>query len=147
MRPAESADEAAIRVLVNDARLNPFGLDWQRFTVAESRGGTVVGCAQLKPHKEDIVELASLVVEEDWRGRGLGRRLIERLLAEATQPVWLMCRSSLVPLYRKFGFREVSPEDEQPAYFARIRRLASIYHWFRGRDEHLAIMANSTSDE
>ncbi|MDX1600797.1 MAG: GNAT family N-acetyltransferase, partial [Anaerolineales bacterium] len=94
----------------------------------------------IKPHRDGSLEMASVVVEEDLRGEGLGRLLIERLIDGIHQPLWLMCRSSLIPLYEKFGFEEVDADAEQPAYFRRVRRLASVYHFLKGTGEYLAIM-------
>lgn len=140
LRPAQEGDAGEIARLVRAAKLNPTGLNWKRFTVAEDHEGNVVGCGQVKPHRDGSLELASLVVDPDLRGQGLGRRLIESLLEGVSQPMWLMCRSSLVPLYERFGFEEVGPDDHQPRYFRRVRRLADAYHFLRGKGEYLAVM-------
>lgn len=144
LRPAREQDAPAIARLVRGAKLNPTGLDWERFTVAEDSSGEVVGCGQIKPHRDGSLELASLVVEPRLRGKGIGRRLIESLLNDVNQPVWLMCRSSLVPLYERFGFEEMAPEEPQPRYFQRVRRLASVYHFLRGTGEYLAVMCRGS---
>ncbi len=140
LRLATEADQSAIRRMVRAARLNPTGISWRRFTVAEDGDHRLIGCAQLKPHRNEFVELASLVVQPEWRGRGVARSLIEQLKQETGPPLWLMCRSGLVPLYERFSFVEVLPDEAQPAYFRRVRRLASAFHMVVGRDEHLAVM-------
>lgn len=140
IRPASEQDSARITELVRGEKLNPIGLDWPHFLVAEDDQGRVVGCGQIKPHKDGTLELASIVVEPEQRGKGLGRALIERLIGGVDQPLWLMCRSSLVPLYEKFEFEEIEPDEEQPTYFQRVRRLASVYHFLRGTGEYLAVM-------
>jgi ribosomal protein S18 acetylase RimI-like enzyme len=52
-----------------------------------------------------------LAVHPGWRGRGLGRRLLERLLAGAgTERAWLVTHDMDTPargLYRSLGFREL----------------------------------------
>jgi ribosomal protein S18 acetylase RimI-like enzyme len=52
-----------------------------------------------------------IAVHPDWRGRGLGRRLLERLLAGAgTGRAWLVTHDLDTParaLYRSLGFREL----------------------------------------
>lgn len=140
LRPAREQDSDRIHQLVRAEKLNPTGLDWTRFLVAEDRQGRVVGCGQIKPHRDGTLEMASIVVEEELRGKGLGRRIIERLIDGIHQPLWLMCRSSLVPLYEQFEFEEVDADAEQPAYFRRVRRLASVYHFLKGTGEYLAVM-------
>jgi ribosomal protein S18 acetylase RimI-like enzyme len=52
-----------------------------------------------------------IAVHPGWRGRGLGRRLLERLLAGAGTPrAWLVTHDLDTParaLYRSLGFREL----------------------------------------
>lgn len=138
--PAIEDYSGSIRRLIMEAGINPLGLDWRRFLVAVDKHGQVVGCGQLKPHGEEVLELASLAVTEDWQGQGIGRVLIEKLIELADQPLWLMCRSSLTPLYQKFDFVEVGPQEQQPTYFQRMRRVVKIFNTLLARDEHLAIM-------
>ncbi len=139
LRPACAEDAAAIRRLVRGARLNPIGLDWRRFVVLEAEG-EVVGCVQVKPHRDGSRELASLVVAPGWRGRGLGRRLVEAVLERHPPPLYLTCRSGLMPFYERFGFREVGETEPQPPYFRRVRRLGRLLRGLRRRGEYLAVM-------
>ena len=99
----------AIRQAVLAERMNPLGLDPERFVVAvDDASGAVVGFGQLKPWEtlsdrpaDDLVgvvvrglgltpnwsgrllELASVVVSEPRRGEGIGRTIVDRLVAEA----------------------------------------------------------------
>jgi N-acetylglutamate synthase-like GNAT family acetyltransferase len=140
LRSAVEGEQAAIDRLVRSARINPIGLDWRRFLVAVDERNQVIGCGQVKLHRDGSRELASIVVLEAWRRRGVARRLIETLMDAHGPPLWLMCRSGLTPLYGKFGFRAVAPEEAQPPYFRRMRRLAKAFELFSGRGEHLAVM-------
>jgi amino-acid N-acetyltransferase len=108
LRPAAKEDAFLIRSLVHAARLNPTGLDWRRFTVAVLPNGEVIGCVQVKPHRDGTQELASLVVREDWRGRGVARALMRHELEIHAGPLYLMCRAGLGPFYRQFGFRPLA---------------------------------------
>ena len=81
IRSATEDDQHAITRLVHDARLDPNGLDWRRFTVADE-GGRIVGCAQLKIHRHGTRELHLLAVEPERRGAGIGSRLVEALLEQ-----------------------------------------------------------------
>lgn len=83
IRPATEDDQHAITRLVHDTRLNPNGLDWRRFMVADE-GGRIVGCAQLKIHRHGTRELRLLAVEPGRRGAGIGSRLLEGLLDQET---------------------------------------------------------------
>ncbi len=125
LRDAVKADFPAIRALVRQTGINPLGLDWRRFIVAESPAGAFIGCGQLKPHSDGSLELASLAVVPAWRDRGVARLIIQALRAKAPRPLYLTCRGALGPFYEKFGFR-VLRHDEMPPYFRRLSRLAGI---------------------
>ena len=125
-RPAGADDAVFIRSLIHKVRINPVGLNWRRFLLAVTPEGEVVGCAQIKPHYDGSLELASLAVEPAWRGRGTARRLIDQLLETSPRPIYLTCRSGLGPFYGKFGFRIANPDD-LPPYFRRLKRLVDIF--------------------
>lgn len=139
LRPAVEEDAVTIRSLVRMGQINPVGLDWERFVVAEAEDGQVVGCCQIKPHRDGSSELASLVVHPDWRGLGIARALIEHFLAEFDGDLYLMCRSNLGSMYEKFGFQEAA-RDEMPRYFQRVMRLVGIFEIVRGDGEGGLIM-------
>jgi len=128
-----------IKKLVHEANINPLDLDWRHFTVAESQVGEVLAVGQIKTHRDGTPELASIVVRTDCRGQGLARAVIESLLASHTGDLYLMCASSLRPLYEKFGFRPVE-EPGMPRYFRRIKKLAGLAEWLRRDGEFLLIM-------
>jgi N-acetylglutamate synthase-like GNAT family acetyltransferase len=132
LRPATAADSARIKDLIRRVFINRSGLDWRRFIVAETDTGEFIGCAQLKPHHDSSVELASLAVEQAYRGEGVARKLIEHLLEAGPRPLYLMCRPALVPLYEKFGFYVIENEPVSP-FFQRIRFLLRTGRLFTGR--------------
>jgi N-acetylglutamate synthase-like GNAT family acetyltransferase len=139
LRPATAADAPAIRSLIHRVQINPWGLDWHHFLVAVDGSDALVGCGQLKPHGRSIVELASIAVEQDYRDRGIARRIIDALIAQAPRPLFLTCRSSLGPLYAKWGFREMSL-PEMPRYFQRLAGLTSLLSKLARMDERLLVM-------
>ena len=122
LRPALESDAPNIRDLIHRVGINPLDLDWRHFIIAGSADNLFIGCAQLKQHRDGSFELASLAVEQEYRGQGVARAIIEYFLAHSPRPLYLMCQPSLVPFYDKFGFRETGSE-EMPPYFRRIRRL------------------------
>ena len=140
LRPARQSDQGTIKRMVRRARLNPMGINWQRFTLAESEAGDIIGCVQLKPHGDGSSELASLIVARPWRGKGLGGRLINVIKAKSEGVLWLMCRRNLVRYYRQFGFEEVQEASRMSPYFRRIWRLARIFLVFSRDEDGLAIM-------
>lgn len=140
LRPAGAGDAPFIKQSIRQARLNPQGLDWRRFTIAVDPAGQPIGCIQLKPHKDGGQELASLVVERQWRKQGVAKRLIEHIKARSGRPLWLMCSSHLIPFYQQFDFVEVKAPAGMPAYFRRMRRLMGLLMPFFAGNHYLAIM-------
>jgi N-acetylglutamate synthase-like GNAT family acetyltransferase len=108
IRAAVASDAAAIRALVRSEPLNPFGLHWPNFVVAE-RSGRVVGAVQLRPVAPGVAELASLVVLPLERGRGLAARLIDAALARAPARVLVITAAARAVHYRRWAFGEAPP--------------------------------------
>ena len=144
LRQATAEDAAAIRALIRQFGINPLGLDWPRFVLAVDATGEMIGCVQLKPHKDGSVELASLAVVAEWQGKGVARTLIEHMLEIHFGVLYLMCRSDLGPLYKKFGFHSIGIE-EMPRYFRRIARLAGFLEPLRPTSEGLLVMLREGS--
>jgi N-acetylglutamate synthase-like GNAT family acetyltransferase len=91
--------------------------------VAVDEADTVIGCGQIKPHRDGSQEVASIVVKELWRQKGVASAIIRSLIRDETEELWLMCRSELVPFYERFGFVEIKKPLDMPPYFRRIKRL------------------------
>jgi len=125
LNPAMEIDFPAIRELIHSVQINPTGLDWRRFWVARTKNGSIIGCGQVKPHGDEILELASIAVVPAWRQRGVASAIIWQLLAIYPGTLYLTCRSSLGKFYRRFGF-EVVTTAEMPPYFRRISRLMNV---------------------
>lgn len=86
--------------------------DW---LVAEV-GGEILGCVSLQGYSSGLAEVRTLIVRDGVRGLGLGRSLIESLLAEVRRrdiPT-LFALTRTVPYFERFGFsvteREAFPE-------------------------------------
>jgi amino-acid N-acetyltransferase len=140
LRPATAVDQPAIKSLIRAVRINSFGLDWRHFIVAINGDGRLIGCGQIKAHGDGSRELASIAVTRQWRGQGVARAIIERLLSTAVPPLWLICVSTNVPLYEKFDFHEVRQPAAMPPYFRRLRLLGRPFLWFSRSSDYLAIM-------
>lgn len=113
LRPARATDIWLIRKLVLSAKLDPTQIRWSQFWVIECEG-RLVACGQLRSFPE-AQELGSLVIARAWRGRGLGSYLVQHLIQEATQPLYLECLGSkLAQFYTRFGFVPVSWQELPP---------------------------------
>jgi len=93
--------------------------DLRDFAVAEREGpsGTpqVVGCAALTIIWADLAEIRSLAVDETFRGRGVGRELVEWTIdgARRLQIRRIMALTYEQAFFGKLGF-EVVEKDELP---------------------------------
>ena len=140
IRPATHGDQAEIRALIRLVGINPLGIKWQRFLVAVNEANALIGCGQIKPHRDGSRELASIAVGEAWRSRGIGRTIIGELQDGHRPPLWLTCRSELTPFYEASGFTEVTCPDSMPPYFRRVRRFVSLLRMLTRRKVTLAVM-------
>ena len=138
LRQAVIDDSTRIKFLVREAHLNPLGLDWRRFTVAVTPQEGIIGCGQIKTHRDGSRELASVVVDPIWRGEGIAKEVINHLVSIHPLPVYLTCRSSLGDFYIRFCFKVVN--DDLPPYFRRVSRLFSKLKKASRRQENLLIM-------
>ncbi len=114
VRPATAADEDAIVRLVRGARLNPRGLRWDRFVVAERDGG-IVGVAQIRRHPDGSRELASLVVVAPHRDRGTAAAMVDALLAREPSPVYTLVDGRYADHFARWGFTPIPPAALPPS--------------------------------
>ena len=89
-----------------------------RFVVAESEG-KIVGCASYQVHPEigdaeaASVEVVSLAVESTFRRRGVGRRLVEAVLARvaAFRPREVVVLTFTPDFFRALGFEAIAKTE------------------------------------
>lgn len=125
LRPATAEDFPAIKALIHSTKLNPTGLAWERFTIAVQPTGELIGCGQVKPHRDGSLELASIAVVRPWRRRGVASAIILHLI-DGHAILYLTCRTRLIPFYERFGFRTI-PLAEMPPHFHRLFRFLQIF--------------------
>lgn len=133
-----------IRSLILRSGINPTALKWERFLVALTPEGDFIGCGQIKPHVDGVMELASLAVEPSWRGRGVGKALIQALIASHPEELHLMCTSNLGRLYERYGFRSLAPK-EMPTYFRRVSKLGGVILNLARTGETMLVMRRPSS--
>jgi putative acetyltransferase len=92
-----------------------------RLLIAEYEG-QLAGCVALHPLQDGVCEMKRLYLRPQFRGKGLGRVLTDRILAEARQIGYRRIRldtvepvmKDAVAMYRKIGFREITPYCANP---------------------------------
>ena len=96
-----------------------------RLLLADS-DNQVVGIACLRKIKNDICEVKRMYVREAFRGTGIGRMLLDKLIEAAQDSGYPRVRLDSArfmyeahSLYRSFGFQEIDPypESEIPEEF------------------------------
>lgn len=94
--------------------------------VLAREGSIYGGCAGLRPLDDECGEMKRLYVIPVWRGRGLGRRLAEAIMAASRERGYRRIRLDTLPgmaeaqaLYRSLGFREIPPYRPNPIEGAR----------------------------
>jgi GNAT superfamily N-acetyltransferase len=80
--------------------------------------GRAVGCCALVPKRAGVYEIAKMAVDEQYRGRGIGRKLLNHVIeqARAAGATLLTLESSdkltsAVHLYESLGFRHLPPRQ------------------------------------
>jgi putative acetyltransferase len=84
--------------------------------------GAAAGCVAVRPLGDGVCEMKRLYVRPAFRKVGIGRILVEQILAEATLRGYRTMRLDTFPalmgdavaLYRKFGFRNIPPYWNNP---------------------------------
>jgi putative acetyltransferase len=87
------------------------------FLVLEAQDGSIIGAYGLYPLEEQRCELRKMYLHKAYRGRGLGKLLLDDALSKARQlgfrKIVLETASVLkeaIALYKSYGFVEYTPE-------------------------------------
>lgn len=121
LRPARSADVRGIQSL-----LEPFvqrrillGKDLvvlyeavQQFLVAEDESGTLIGCGALHVMWEDLGEVRTLIVADEWLHHGVGRAIVAGLEDSARRLGLsrLFCLTFEVEFFIRRGFAPIGEQ-------------------------------------
>lgn len=76
----------------------------REYVVAEAVDGSIVGSGSLKIYSPELAEIAALAVRDDRQGQGLGRAIVEALVANA----------------RGLGLAQVFGLTRKPEFFTRL---------------------------
>ena len=82
----------------------------------------LAGCVALHKLEAEICEMKRLYLRPQFRGKGLGRALADRIIAEARQVGYQRMRldtvepvmKDAVAMYRNIGFKQISPYCKNP---------------------------------
>ena len=144
LRRATAADQPQIMALIRTVGINPMGIQWSRFIVADE-SGRIVGSGQIKPHSDGSREVASIAVAPECQGMGIGSAIVATLVAMEPAPLYLYCADYNEGYYRQFGFRALAPADMPPS-LRRIHAIANVLSHVlttvSGRTRRLVVMGH-----
>ena len=93
---------------IKEFMLDDEGLEREQFIIARINN-TLVGFGRLRQHP-DCVELCTLGVLTEYRGKGIGKKLVEELIKRTSSKLYLVC---IIPgFFQKLDFeivKEVPP--------------------------------------
>jgi amino-acid N-acetyltransferase len=133
VRRARTRDVRAIRALV-DAHATSGRLldkptvalyeDVQEFWVAATPEGSVIGCGALHVMWEDLAEIRTLAVADEYQGRGIGNGIVAALLQTARElgvsRVFVL--TFAVNFFRQHGFAEIAGQAASAEVYAELLR-------------------------
>jgi len=117
---------AAERILLDKPTVTLFE-DIQEFWVAEQdTDGALAGCGALHVMWRDLAEVRTIAVSPEFRGRGVGHAILEKLLATAG---WLgirrvFCLTFETRFFAAHGFTEHAVAAVDPSVEAELLRSA-----------------------
>lgn len=133
VRPARTKDVRAIQ-----AMLEPFvqrrillGKDLvvlyeatQQFLVAEDTDGNLIGCGALHVMWEDLGEIRTLIVVDEWLHHGVGRAIVDGLEQNARTLGLsrLFCLTFEVDFFRGRGFEAIGEQVVDPDVYSQLVR-------------------------
>ena len=97
--------------------------DVQEFWVAEA-AGAVIGCGALHVMWEDLAEVRTLATDPQWRGRGVGSTLLDRLVAAARELgiSRVFCLTFEVDFFERHGFEVLEGTPVEPEVYVQLLR-------------------------
>jgi amino-acid N-acetyltransferase len=96
----------------------------QQFVVAEDADGRLIGCGALFVMWEDLGEIRTLIVADDWLRRGVGLALVDGLEQRAIQLGLrrLFCLTFEVEFFTRRGFAPIGEQVVDPDVYSQLVR-------------------------
>jgi amino-acid N-acetyltransferase len=132
IRPARTSDIKAIRKIIDAYTLQRRLLaketvtlyeDVQEFTVAEV-DGEIIGCGALHVLWEDLGEVRTVAVIEQYRGQKIGNQIMSTIIdrARALGLKRLFCLTFETGFFGRHGFKEITGTPVEPAVYQELLR-------------------------
>ncbi len=81
----------------------------------KEKDGAIVGCVALHPMWEDLGEVKSFAIKEEYKGQGIGKALLDKCVIDARELGLkkLFALTYIPDYFRKYGFKEL-PKEKLP---------------------------------
>jgi amino-acid N-acetyltransferase len=132
IRSARTSDIKGIRALIDAFALQRRLLNKETVTLYESvqeftvavEDGVVVGCGALHILWEDLAEVRTVAVAEDLHGKGVGRKILEAIIARAKMigVERIFCLTFETEFFGSLGFKEIQGTPVEPDVYAELLR-------------------------
>ena len=90
--------------------------------LAHAEDGRPAGCVAMRAADEGVCEMKRMYVADAFRGQGVGKALVERLLVAARAAghkrmglETSVSQTAAIALYERMGFRRIEPYNAAPA--------------------------------
>ena len=96
----------------------------QQFIVAEDDQGRIIGCGALHVMWEDLGEIRTLIVLDEWLRHGVGRAIVEALEVSARTLglTRLFCLTFEVDFFTRRGFSPIGEQVVNPDVYSQLIR-------------------------
>jgi amino-acid N-acetyltransferase len=132
IRPARTSDIKAIRKIIDTYSLQRRLLsketvmlyeDVQEFFVAE-KDGAIIGCGALHVLWEDLGEVRTVAVNEEFRGQKIGHQILTAIIdrAQSLGLKRLVCLTFETGFFGKHGFTEIQGAPVEPDVYQQLLR-------------------------
>lgn len=106
---AKPLDDDAILRLHREAGWADSRVDGEVWVARQE--GELVGSLQFVDLAPELLLITAMVIREDRRGRGIGRKLLAEVLRTRSADWWLECRRERIRFYSGLGFGLVDRTD------------------------------------
>jgi amino-acid N-acetyltransferase len=132
VRPARTSDVKAIRLLVDSYAAPGQMLSKETVTLYESvqeflvaeKDGVVVGCGALHVLWEDLAEVRTVAVSQEFHKQGIGHQILEAIIERARSIgiKRIFCLTFQIQFFGSIGFQIIEGTPVEPDVYAQLLR-------------------------
>ena len=132
VRPARTSDVKAIRELVDSYAAPGQMLSKETVTLYESvqefliaeKDGVVVGCGALHVLWEDLAEVRTVAVSQEFHKQGIGHLILNEIIKRAREVgvKRIFCLTFQTEFFGSIGFKEIQGTPVEPDVYAQLLR-------------------------